>query len=170
MCQYRSTDGGLGDWHLVYLGRFAIGVAGVVFNEETAVEPTGRKTYDCAGLYNDDHVRAYRRINDFISMRFALELTEAMQAAWPADLPLFFRVSAIEAAGGVWVMEETLSLATALAERGVDVIDRRRAASAAVQGRGGIGRTTTRAGLQHRLQQPRKALLRRPSHGRGADH
>lgn len=66
MCQYRSTDGGPCDWHLVHLGQFAIGGAGLVFHEETSVSPEGRKSYHCAGLYSDEHTQAYRRINDFI--------------------------------------------------------------------------------------------------------
>jgi 2,4-dienoyl-CoA reductase-like NADH-dependent reductase (Old Yellow Enzyme family) len=66
MCQYRSVDGGPNDWHLVHLGRFGIGGAGIVFGDETAVEGRGRKTYECAGLYNDAHVVQYRRITDFL--------------------------------------------------------------------------------------------------------
>lgn len=66
MCQYRSVEGGPTDWHLVHLGKFAIGGAGIIFTEETAVEERGRKTYDCAGLYTDSHVTQYRRITEFI--------------------------------------------------------------------------------------------------------
>src|SRR5690242_5770225 len=66
MCQYESNNGGPTDWHLVNLGKYAIGGAGIVFTEETAVEERGRKTYECAGIYNDVHVSAYRRITDFI--------------------------------------------------------------------------------------------------------
>jgi 2,4-dienoyl-CoA reductase-like NADH-dependent reductase (Old Yellow Enzyme family) len=66
MCQYVSADGGPNDWQLVNFGRFAVGGAGIVFGEETAVEPRGRKTYHCAGLYQDAHIAAYRRITDFI--------------------------------------------------------------------------------------------------------
>jgi len=66
MCQYASADGGPTDWHLVQFGRFAAGGAGIVFCEETAVEPQGRKSYDCAGIWNEAHVRAYRRIADFV--------------------------------------------------------------------------------------------------------
>jgi 2,4-dienoyl-CoA reductase-like NADH-dependent reductase (Old Yellow Enzyme family) len=54
-------------------------------------------------------------------MRFALELTEAVRDAWPARLPLFFRVSATDAMG--WELEDTVTLAAALRDRGVDVID-----------------------------------------------
>ncbi|WP_376099099.1 NADH:flavin oxidoreductase/NADH oxidase [Roseomonas sp. CCTCC AB2023176] len=54
-------------------------------------------------------------------MRFALELAEAVRAAWPADRPLFFRVSAVDGAG--WTMDDTVALAVELAARGVDVLD-----------------------------------------------
>ena len=66
MCQYQSVDGTPTDWHLVHLGKFALGGAGIVFCEETAVEERGRKTYGCAGIYADKHIGAYRRITDFI--------------------------------------------------------------------------------------------------------
>jgi len=57
-------------------------------------------------------------------MRLALEVAEAVRAAWPAELPLFFRVSAIDRVEvGGWTLEETVELARALAARGVDVID-----------------------------------------------
>src|SRR5688572_9808122 len=73
MCQYSSSeDGGPTDFHLVHLGQFAMGGAGIVFCEETAVEERGRKSYHCAGLYRDEHVAAYRRINDFIRAHGAI--------------------------------------------------------------------------------------------------
>jgi 2,4-dienoyl-CoA reductase-like NADH-dependent reductase (Old Yellow Enzyme family) len=72
MCQYASLDGGPGDWQLVHLGKFAMAGAGIVFGEETAIEARGRKTYQCAGLYNDEHVTAYRRITDFIKAQGAV--------------------------------------------------------------------------------------------------
>jgi len=243
MCQYASDDGAPNDWHLVQFGRFAAGGAGIVFGEETAVEPHGRKSYDCAGIYRDSHIPAFRRLADFIRamgavpaiqlghcgrrastkgimqgfaplteedaragrpawqglsasalpetptgivpramdkddirrnlqawreaalrgadagfdiceihgahgylihqflspvanrrtdayggslegrMRFALEVTETVRDAWPADKPLFFRTSAIEGQGGEWVIDDTVALALALKARGVDVID-----------------------------------------------
>jgi 2,4-dienoyl-CoA reductase-like NADH-dependent reductase (Old Yellow Enzyme family) len=66
MCQYRSVDGGPTDWHLVHLGKFAMGGAGIVFGDETAVEERGRKTHSCAGIYSDGHIQRYRRITDFL--------------------------------------------------------------------------------------------------------
>lgn len=67
MCQYHSErDAGPNDYHLVHLGQFAMGGAALVFCEETAVEDRGRKSYHCAGIYDDKHLAQYRRINDFI--------------------------------------------------------------------------------------------------------
>jgi len=243
MCQYQSVDGGPGAWQMVNFGKFAVGGAAVVFGEETAIEPHGRKTYACAGLWNNKHVAAYRRINDFIReqgavpavqlghsggkgschgalqdwaaltddsaaagmppwaclvpspsvpppawprqremdrsdirrhlrrwqeaavravdagyqileihgahgylihqflspvtnrrqdayggsranrMRFALEVAETVRAAWPAELPLFFRLSAVDGRGGIWDIDDSIALAGELKARGVDVID-----------------------------------------------
>ena len=243
MCQYASDDGAPGEWQLVNFGRFAMGGCGIVFGEESAVEARGRKTHQCAGIYHDNHIPAYRRINDFIKslgavpaiqlghcgrrasqhgplkdraplteadardnlqpwqgiapsplpptpdgvipremdlqdiratiaawrdaalravdagydiceihgahgylihqflspvsnrrtdgyggslearMRYALEVVDAVRGVWPQDRPLFFRTSAVEGAGGAWGIEQTLVLARALKEHGVDVID-----------------------------------------------
>jgi 2,4-dienoyl-CoA reductase-like NADH-dependent reductase (Old Yellow Enzyme family) len=243
MCQYSSVDGGPTDWQLVHLGRFAIGGAGLIFGEETAVEKRGRKTHACAGIWHDGHIPQYRRLNDFVRslgavpaiqlghsgrkaschgairdweplspadaeiglppwqglapspialdavrprpkemdahdiktvlrawhaatrrsleagyevveihgahgylihqflspvtnhrtdayggdqagrMRFALEVAETVRTAWPEDKPLCFRVSAVDGAGGTWDLEDTVALACALKQRGVDLID-----------------------------------------------
>ena len=56
-------------------------------------------------------------------MRFALEIVDAVRRVWPADRPLFFRTSAVEGAGGVWGIDDTLALSGELKEHGVDVID-----------------------------------------------
>ena len=242
MCQYASRDGEPTDWHLVHLGKFALGGAGIVFCEETAVEERGRKTYGCAGMYADRHVAAYRRITGFIReagaaagiqlghagrkascgppwtnfrplteedamegmppwrgvsasplpakagalepialdagqimdmieawrvaalrsvdagfdvceihgahgylihqflsplanrrtdqwggdlhgrMRLALSIAEAVRDVWPKDKPVFFRVSAVDGEGGAWNMDDTVALARALRERGIDVV------------------------------------------------
>jgi 2,4-dienoyl-CoA reductase-like NADH-dependent reductase (Old Yellow Enzyme family) len=72
MCQYSSNEGGPGDWHLVHLGKFAMGGAGIVFTEETAVEARGRKTHSCAGIFSDRHLPMYRRITDFLRAQGAV--------------------------------------------------------------------------------------------------
>jgi 2,4-dienoyl-CoA reductase-like NADH-dependent reductase (Old Yellow Enzyme family) len=56
-------------------------------------------------------------------MRFALEVTEAVRAEWPARLPLSFRVSATDWVAGGWTLDECVALARELKTRGVDLID-----------------------------------------------
>ncbi len=67
MCQYSSVNGMPNDWHLVHLGSRAVGGAGLVIMEATAVSPEGRITPDDAGIWNDDQANAYRKITAFIS-------------------------------------------------------------------------------------------------------
>jgi 2,4-dienoyl-CoA reductase-like NADH-dependent reductase (Old Yellow Enzyme family) len=243
LSQYLAVDSAPTDWHLVHLGKFATGGAGIVFCEETAVAREALKTYHCPGIFNDDQVRAWRRITDFIRgqgalsamqlghagrkvaskapwegfaplseadaahgeppwrgyssspvavregalvpfemtrddikrviqqhveaarrtmdagfdiceihgahgyivqqflspivnrradayggdlqgrMRFGLELIEAVRDAWPADRPLFVRVSCVDGNTGGWSLEDTIVLTKELKERGVDVLD-----------------------------------------------
>jgi 2,4-dienoyl-CoA reductase-like NADH-dependent reductase (Old Yellow Enzyme family) len=72
MCQYNSDDGSPGDWQMMHLGRLAVGGAGIIFGEETGVEARGRKTYKCAGIWDDKHIPMYRRITDFIKEQGAV--------------------------------------------------------------------------------------------------
>ncbi len=243
MSQYLSIDGNVSDWHLVHLGQFALGGAGIVCAEETAVEARGRRTHHCAGIYTDEQARGWRRVTNFLKelkatpaiqlghggrrssvrspwegrsplgesdkaaglapwqtisssaithgvgrptpialdrrqireeivawadaakrsadagfdivevhgahgylinqflspvanrrddayggdregrMRFALELVEAVRAAWPADKPLFFRASVVDGKGGHWDIDDTVVFAKELKARGVDFID-----------------------------------------------
>jgi len=74
MCQYSATDGTVDDWHLVHLGSRALGGAGLVIAEMTDVEPEGRITLGCAGMYATDHVAAWRRIVDFVHARSATKI------------------------------------------------------------------------------------------------
>ena len=66
MCQYSSVDGRPSDWHLVHLGSFARGGAGLVMSEATAVVPEGRISPQDAGIWNDVQATDYRRITDFV--------------------------------------------------------------------------------------------------------
>jgi 2,4-dienoyl-CoA reductase-like NADH-dependent reductase (Old Yellow Enzyme family) len=66
MCQYSSTDGLANDWHLVHLGSRAVGGAGLVMTEATAVLPEGRISPQDLGIWGDDHVQALQRIVRFI--------------------------------------------------------------------------------------------------------
>lgn len=243
MCQYSAHDGHMEDWHLVHLGRFAIGGAGIVFTEATAVQKRGRITHGCPGLWADsqipgharvaqfalrhgaipaiqlghagrkagiqrpwfgngplqsadlergdmpwtpvgpsavpvadgwpvpheltiseiealieDYVAAARRaleagykivevhgahgylVHSFLSpisnrrndryggdlkgrMRLALDIATAVRSVLPDDCPLFFRTSAVDGVADGWQLEDTVVLARALKDVGVDVMD-----------------------------------------------
>jgi len=66
MCQYMATDGIAAPWHLVHLGARAVGGAGLIIAEATAVEPRGRLTPGCLGLWSQAHAEALRPVTDFI--------------------------------------------------------------------------------------------------------
>jgi NADPH2 dehydrogenase len=66
MCQYQATDGVPGDWHLVHLGQFAQSGPGLILVEATGVEPEGRITPGCTGLYDDACEAAFARIVAFV--------------------------------------------------------------------------------------------------------
>jgi anthraniloyl-CoA monooxygenase len=66
MCQYQANDGVVGDWHLMHYGGLAIGGAGLVLTEMTAVSAEARITRGCAGLWDDDHITAWRKIVSFM--------------------------------------------------------------------------------------------------------
>jgi 2,4-dienoyl-CoA reductase-like NADH-dependent reductase (Old Yellow Enzyme family) len=66
MCQYSSDDGLPTDWHLVHLGSRAVGGAGLVIVEATAVSPEGRISPEDSGIWSDEHARAFARIVKFI--------------------------------------------------------------------------------------------------------
>jgi 2,4-dienoyl-CoA reductase-like NADH-dependent reductase (Old Yellow Enzyme family) len=66
MCQYSALDGVANDWHLVHLGRFALGGAALVFVEATGVEARGRISPGDMGLLNDEQARALSRIAGFL--------------------------------------------------------------------------------------------------------
>ena len=238
MCQYSSTDGFANDWHLVHLGSRAIGGAGLIISEATAVSPEGRITPADLGIWKDEHIPFLKRITSFIEqhgsvpgiqlahagrkashrppweggtpvtisdggwqtvapsafafkegtpaptaldaagiekvlkdfkqaaaraiqagfklaeihaahgyllheflspqsnqrtdlyggsfenrIRLLLEVIAAVQEVWPADWPLFVRISATDWVEGGWTIEDSVALAQELKMRGVDLID-----------------------------------------------
>jgi 2,4-dienoyl-CoA reductase-like NADH-dependent reductase (Old Yellow Enzyme family) len=66
MCQYTVTDGVVGDYHLVHLGRFALGGFGLVMVEATAVTADGRISPGDVGLWDDVQVPGLARVADFL--------------------------------------------------------------------------------------------------------
>ena len=239
MCQYSAEDGFANDWHLVHLGSRAVGGAGLIIQEATAVSPEGRISPEDLGIWNDDHIEKYKQITAFIlkqnampgiqlshagrkasvsppwqgnrkltleengwrtvapssiryhdnealepleldsagiakviadfkaaarraheacykvleihaahgylihqflsplcnertddyggsfenRIRLLMEILEAVKTEWPADLPLFVRISGTDWAEGGWNEDESVELAKLLREAGVDVID-----------------------------------------------
>jgi 2,4-dienoyl-CoA reductase-like NADH-dependent reductase (Old Yellow Enzyme family) len=72
MCQYCAPDAVPRNWHFVHLGSRAVGGAGIVMTEATAVEPEGRITPYDVGLWNDEQEAAFARIAEFVSEAGAL--------------------------------------------------------------------------------------------------
>ena len=72
MCQYSSENGMPTDWHFVHLGSRAVGGAGFVMMEATAVSPAGRISPADAGIWSDAHATAYQRITHFIQAQGAV--------------------------------------------------------------------------------------------------
>jgi 2,4-dienoyl-CoA reductase-like NADH-dependent reductase (Old Yellow Enzyme family) len=66
MCQYSAHDGMSDDWHLVHLGTRAVGGAGLIFTEATAVAAEGRISPGDLGIWKDEHIEGLRRIVKFV--------------------------------------------------------------------------------------------------------
>lgn len=96
MCQYSALDGYANDWHLVHLGRYALGGFGIVMVEATAVTPEGRITPGDIGLWDDAHIRPLARIAEFLRDNGAVPAIQIAHAGrkascarpWDGDLPL----------------------------------------------------------------------------------
>ncbi|UYL07318.1 NADH:flavin oxidoreductase/NADH oxidase [Bdellovibrio sp. SKB1291214] len=239
MCMYSATDGVPNNWHLVHLGSRAVGGAGLVVVEATGVRADGRISPGCLGLWNEEQLRNFQPITEFIKrngtvagiqlahagrksstdlawkggkplgmdqgawetvgpsplpfaegwptpreltipeikqlvtdyvhstrlaekagfqvielhmahgylmheflspisnqrtdqyggslenrMRFPLEVAAEVRKAWPAELPLFVRISATDwLDNGGWDLEQSISFAKELKKRGVDLVD-----------------------------------------------
>ncbi|MEL7253878.1 MAG: NADH:flavin oxidoreductase/NADH oxidase [Pseudomonadota bacterium] len=72
MSQYRARDGHANDWHMVHLGRFALGGAGLVYAEATAVTQDGRRTHGDLGLWEDAQIDGLRPITAFLKAEGAV--------------------------------------------------------------------------------------------------
>ena len=85
MCQYSAEGGVPNDWHLVHLGSFAQSGPGLIIAEATGVEPQGRITPACTGLYSDACEDGFARILRFArsvgNSRFGIQLAHAGRKA-----------------------------------------------------------------------------------------
>ena len=151
MCQYSSTDGLPGDWHLVHLGQFAVGGAGLVLTEAAAVSPEGRISPQDAGLWNDEQAQCWARVVAFVQAQGALagvQLAHAgrkastyrpwapergsvpvTQGGWPTVAPsaiAFGRYAvpeALDGAGIARVVVDFVAAARRAATAGFDVVE-----------------------------------------------
>ena len=109
MCQHSAEAGGVaGDWHLVHLGKFALGGAGLVLVESTAVAEASRIGRRDVGLWSDHQIAPFRRITDFVHAnggRIGVQLAHAgrkagSQALWEGGRA--FTAGQIGAPGEAW--------------------------------------------------------------------
>lgn len=85
MCQYSAEHGIPNHWHLVHLGGLAVGGAGLVMAEATAVTPEGRITPFCLGLWSDEHMQAFKPIVEFIKLQHAVPAIQIAHAGRKAS-------------------------------------------------------------------------------------
>ncbi|HWI26554.1 MAG TPA: NADH:flavin oxidoreductase/NADH oxidase [Stellaceae bacterium] len=96
MCQYSAKDGVANDWHFAHLARFALGGAGLIFVEATAVRREGRITHGDLGLWEDAQIAPLRRIAEFLKAEGAVPAIQlghagrkaSMQRPWHGNGPL----------------------------------------------------------------------------------
>jgi len=103
MCQYSCIDGTVGDWHLVHLGARAVGGAGLVMAEATAVSPEGRISPADTGIWKDEQATAWRRVARFIADHGAVPGMQLAHAGWKASTAPPWRGGlAVSPAEGGW--------------------------------------------------------------------
>jgi 2,4-dienoyl-CoA reductase-like NADH-dependent reductase (Old Yellow Enzyme family) len=91
MCQYTARHGLANDWHLVHLGRFAIGGFGLVILEATGVVPEGRISYGDLGLWDDGQIAPLKRIVDFLHQEGSAAGIQLAHAGRKAATPIAWR-------------------------------------------------------------------------------
>ena len=85
MCQYSAVDGCANEWHHVHLGAHAIGGAGLVHVEATAVSPEGRITPGCTGIWTDGHAEKFAPIVKFLKAQGAVPAIQIAHAGRKAS-------------------------------------------------------------------------------------
>lgn len=105
MCQYSSDDGMATDWHLVHLGSRAVGGAGLVITEASAVHPRGRISPGDLGIWDDRHITGLRRVVDFIKTHGAVAGIQLAHAGRKASTaPPWMGGRAVGVADGGWTV------------------------------------------------------------------
>ena len=104
MCEYSAKDGHPGSWHFVHLGSRAVGGAGLVFTEATAVQAIGRISPWDTGIYLDSHVASWKPIVDFVREQGAIPGMQLAHAGRKGSTAApWLGGGKVEIAGGGWV-------------------------------------------------------------------
>lgn len=74
MCEFSAVDGNATDWHVIHLGHLVLSGAGLLIIEATGVEPRGRISRECLGLYNDDNEAALSHVLDIVRKYSAMPI------------------------------------------------------------------------------------------------
>ncbi len=105
MCQYSAdTNGVVGTWHLVTLGSYANGKAGLIMAEATGVNPEGRISIYCPGLWGKEQVAAWSKVTDYVhsqGSKIGVQLAHAGRKA-STDSP-FNGGKVLEPSEGGWI-------------------------------------------------------------------
>jgi len=135
MCQYSCVDGFPSDWHLVHLGSRAVGGAGLVLTEASAVVPEGRISPQDLGIWSDDHIESFVRITRFIHEQGSVAGIQLAHAGRKASTyrPSEKRQGAIPTAEGGWqpvapspmAFDQGYAVPEALTEDGIGAVIRR---------------------------------------------
>ena len=135
MCQYSCVDGFPSDWHFVHLGSRAVGGAGLVLTEASAVVPEGRISPQDLGIWSDDHIEPFVRITRFIHEQGSVAGIQLAHAGRKASTyrPSEKRQGAIPTAEGGWqpvapspmAFDQGYAVPEALTEDGIGAVIRR---------------------------------------------
>ncbi|GGN04120.1 FMN oxidoreductase [Dyadobacter beijingensis] len=131
MCQYSAVDGFATDWHLVHLGSRAVGGAGLIITEATAVSPEGRISPEDLGIWKDEHLEKLSQITAFISAQGCVPGVQLAHAGRKASTAVPWKGRAeVPASEGGWQtfapsaipFSDTYPKPAALDEAGIDKI------------------------------------------------
>lgn len=104
MCQYSAVDGLVGEWHRAHLESFATGGAGLIMVEATGVNPKGRISVACPGIWNNELASAFTPMVNFahdMGSKMGIQLAHAGRKA-SSMRPWDDHQNASEAEGG-WI-------------------------------------------------------------------
>ncbi len=86
MCMYSYTDGFSNDWQIVHLGARAVGGAGLIIAEASAIEPRGRITPFDIGIWSDEHIEPLSKVSSVIKKNGAVAGIQIAHAGRKASL------------------------------------------------------------------------------------